>query len=210
VILLEDNARLLLLAHAILGAALVASTTHLVVWLRHYRRGRFGRHRAVRKFAWISASLFVATFLFGNLVYPTYKVRVRAQYLESPQAVAEAEAARRRAEQRTLRRENQRRELLGQTPIPVEKSDPAPGASDLPRQTAKIARWFDVKEHWVALGMAMSIGLLLLVTVWDPRKDGANIAHLVFWMAVGTAATTWLGAVIGIVVSSYRAVGPTG
>ena len=84
----EDQARVLLVAHAVLGAALVGSSTHLVVWLRGYLRGRPERRRAVRRFAWLTAALFAITFAFGNLAYPIYKVRVRLAYLEAPAVVA--------------------------------------------------------------------------------------------------------------------------
>jgi len=87
-VLLEDHARLLLILHAVVGAATVAAATHLVVWMRAYPRGDFARHRSVRRFAWISVALFAAAFALGSLAYPTYKVRVRVGYLENPDAIA--------------------------------------------------------------------------------------------------------------------------
>jgi hypothetical protein len=201
-VFLEDNARLVLVLHTISAAALVAATTHMVVWMRGYRRRQFHRHAAVRRFAWISFGLFVSTFVIGNLAYPTYKVRVRGQYLDMPAAVEAARQSDREAERRLYQHHNQMRAVRG---LPEAEVTHRPGISA--REAAQAARWFDVKEHWVALGLGMSAALLFLVTGWDPRKHGANLGPLVFALAVGTAATTWLGAVVGIVVTSYRAIG---
>lgn len=205
-VFLEAHARLLLVLHAISAGALVASSTHLVVWMRGYLHGRFERHRAVRRFAWIVAALFLATFVLGNLAYPTYKVRVRGQYLDMPSAIETERKARVEARDRLLAHDNQLREVRGLSPVAAPGSLPPPEAGD----AARAALWFDVKEHWVALGLGMSIALVLMVSAWDPRKHGARVAPLVFWIAVGTAATTWFGAVVGIVVTSYRAIGGGG
>ncbi len=204
----EQHARLILVAHAVLGAALVALTTHLAVWMRGYVRGRFTRQRGVRLLGWISSSLFVCTFVLGNLIYPTYRVRVRAEYFESPEAVATSQDGRAAAGTALMARENRRRGLEQAVPLPEPPSQAYRAES--PRDVAKLPRWFDVKEHWVAVGLAMSIALLFLLTAWDPRKHGARIASLVFALAVGTAATTWLAALVGLVVTSHRAVGGGG
>ena len=174
----ESHARLLLVLHAILGAATVAASTHLVVWLRGYLHGKPQRRRAVRRFAWISLSLFALTFVVGNLGYPNYKVRVRTGYLENPPAV---EAS-----------------MVGAEPAAVQARYD---------QTARMARWFDVKEHWVALGLALTLACALILRRWEPSGEAAVIAPLIFAMAVTAAATTWLAAIVGLLVSSYRAVG---
>jgi len=208
VVAFESYARWLLVVHAVLGAALVASTTHLAVWMRGYLHGRFDRQRGVRLLGWISSSLFLCTFVFGNLIYPTYRVRVRGEYFESPQAVANAQDARAVAGAALMARENRRRTLEHAPDL----SEPPSQAyrAESPRHVAKMPRWFDVKEHWVAVGLAMSIALLCLLTAWNPRKHGARIAPLVFALAVGTAATTWFAALVGLVVTSHRAVGGGG
>jgi len=174
----EAQARILLVLHAILGAATVASSTHLVVWLRGYLRGKPQRRRAVRRFAWISLVLFGLTFLVGNLGYPTYKVKVRTAYLENPPAV---EAA-----------------MPGAEPAEVEAHYD---------RTANIARWFDVKEHWVSLGLMLTLACLLILRRWEPVGEAAAIAPLVVGMAATAAATAWLAAIVGLVTSSYRALG---
>lgn len=174
----EAQARLLLVLHAILGAATVAVSTHLVVWLRGYLRGKPQRQRAVRRFAWISLVLFGLTFLVGNLGYPIYKVRVRTGYLENPPAV---EAS-----------------MPGAETAAVEARY---------QETANIARWFDVKEHWVALGLVLTLACVLVLRRWEPSGEAAVIAPLVVGMAATAAATAWLAAIVGLLTSSYRAVG---
>jgi hypothetical protein len=174
----EAQARILLVLHAILGAATVAASTHLVVWMRGYLRGKPQRQRAVRRFAWISLVLFGLTFLVGNLGYPVYKVKVRTGYLENPPAV---EAA-----------------MPGAEPAAVEAHY---------QRTAKMARWFDVKEHWVALGFMLALACLLILRRWEPTGEATAIAPLVVGMAATAAATAWLAALIGLLTSSYRAIG---
>jgi hypothetical protein len=209
-IFLEEYARWLLVLHTTTAVALVASSTHLVVWMRGYMREKCSRHRSVRKFAYITLAMFVLAFALGNLVYPTYKARVRMEYLENPTAVAADSAA--RAQVAAQVRERYERAKALREGVPVERVEAigiAPSAPDpsFPRETAKIARWFDVKEHWVALGLMLSAACALIVTFWDPGKTGAEIAPVVFGLAIGACATTWLGAIIGVLTASYRAVG---
>jgi hypothetical protein len=174
----ESQARWLLVLHAILGAATVAASTHLVVWLRGYLKGKPQRRRAVRRFAWISLTLFALTFVAGNLGYPTYKVRVRTGYLENPPAVQAA--------------------MPDAEPAAVEARYQA---------TSRMARWFDVKEHWVALGLVLTFACLLILRRWEPTGEAAVIAPLVVAMAGTAAATAWLAALVGLITSSYRAIG---
>ena len=174
----ESHARLLLVLHAILGAATVAASTHLVVWLRGYLKGKPQRKRAVRRFAWISLTLFALTFVAGNLGYPTYKVRVRTGYLENPPAVAAAMPGKQAAEIE-------------------ERYD----------RTSRMARWFDVKEHWVSLGLVLTLACLVILRRWEPSgPEESAIAPLVFAMAATAAATAWFAALVGLFVSSYRAI----
>ena len=174
----ESQARILLVLHAVLGAATVAASTHLVVWLRGYLKGKPQRRRAVRRFAWISLCLFSLTFLVGNLGYPIYKVRVRTGYLENPPAVEASMADASTAELQ-------------------ERYD----------ETARMARWFDVKEHWVALGLVMTLACAFILRRWEPSGEAAGVAPLVVAMAATAAATAWFAALVGLVTSSYRAIG---
>src|SRR5574337_2212494 len=87
-VLTETAARWLLVLHTGLGVAAVGASTHLVLWLRRYVRGEAGRRRAVVKFAWLVLVLELGALACGNLMYPTYKVEVRAAYLEDPAGIA--------------------------------------------------------------------------------------------------------------------------
>lgn len=191
--LTESTARWVLVLHTALGVAAVGAATHLVLWLRRYLKGEFGRHRAVRRFAWITFALQGAAFLGGNLMYPTYKVEVRSAYLENAAAVATDHTAR----QRELAHLTER-----------ERARPYEGATttEIVKRAARAARWFDIKEHWIALGLLVSGALVLVLSLWDPRRDGAALSPIVFSLAVIIAGTVWLGAVIGVLTASWRAV----
>jgi hypothetical protein len=192
-VLSESAARWLLVLHTALGVAAVAAATHLVIWMRGYLRGQLGRRRAVRRFAWISLALHAAAFLAGNLMYPTYRVEVRAAYLENAGAIAADRAAHQRELERLAAREG--------APAP----EVAP-ASEHVRDATRAARWFDVKEHWVALGLLASLGLVLLLAFWDPRTGAPAIAPAALGLAVVIAGTVWFGAIAGVLTSSWRAV----
>ncbi len=193
----ESSARLILVLHTAFAVGCVGASTHLVIWLRPYRHRKFSKMRAVRRFAWISVALYACAFLGGNLIYPTYKTRVRAQFLEDPSAVTRAAANRAEA---AARIEALYGERDGAEPIAAPTERPAEIA-------AKLARWFDTKEHWVALGFALAIAVAVILSGWKPRSETAVLGPVVFWLAFASAASAWLGAIVGVVVSSYRAVG---
>jgi hypothetical protein len=192
-VLAESAARWLLVLHTVLGVAAVGAATHLVLWMRGYLRGNYGRHRAVRRFSVIALVLHVAAFIAGNVVYPTYKVEVRTAYLENAGAIV----AERTAHQRELEK------------IAAREGNPSPqitSPSQTVREAAKAARWFDVKEHWVALGMIASAALVLVLALWDPRKGSPALAPVVLGLSVIVAGTVWLGAIIGLLTAAWRAV----
>lgn len=191
--LTESAARWLLVLHTALGVAAVGAATHLVLWLRRYLRGDFARHRAVRRFAWLVLVLHAAAFVAGSLMYPTYKVEVRAAYLENPTAVASDYAARQREVEHLAARER------------VQPPEASP-SRELVQRAAKAARWFDVKEHWVSLGLFVSAALVLVLGLWDPRRDGGALVPVVLGLAGVAAGTLWLAAVIGVLTASWRAV----
>ena len=190
----EEHARLLLVVHAVLGAALVAAATHLVVWTWSLARGRHGRHRGARRFAWITAALFAVELLAGLVLYPSYKVRVRLEYLDEPVAIAEARRAAAEARARVEGR------------LPPSARSAAPPPAD-PGRLARASRWFDVKEHGVAVGLALALALAVILSSWSPRRDGDAIAPAVAGMALAAAALVWLAAVVGLWVTSYRSIG---
>lgn len=191
--LTESAARWMLVLHTALGVACVGAATHLVIWLRGYLQGRYGRHRSVRRFAVISLVLHALAFVAGNVMYPTYRVEVRAAYLENVDALVEDAQVHAREVDRIAARE--------QAPG-VEHS----ATTEMVKRAAKAARWFDVKEHWIALGLIASLGLVLMLMLWDPRRDGGALAPVVLGLAVVIAGTVWLGAIVGVLTASYRAV----
>lgn len=191
--LTESAARWLLVLHTILGVAAVGAATHLVLWMRTYLRGDYARHRWVRRFSVIALLLHIGAFIAGNVMYPTYKVEVRTAYLENAGAIV----AERTAHQRELAK------------IAAREGSPAPEItppSVTVREAAKAARWFDVKEHWVGLGLIASAGLVLVLALWDPRKGSPALAPVVLGLSIVVAGTVWAGAIIGVATAAWRAV----
>jgi len=192
-VLTEAAARWMLVLHTGLGIAAVGAATHLVLWSREFLRGRFGRLRAVRRFAWILLVLQGLAFVAGNVMYPTYKVEVRTAYLENREAIVATQATHTDEVARIARRE--------------ASGGPEPTATgELVRRAAAAARWFDIKEHWIALGMLASLALVFVLSFWDPRVGERELVPIVFALAVIIAGTVWLGAVIGVLTASWRAV----
>jgi hypothetical protein len=91
----------------------------------------------------------------------------------------------------------------------VREGSPAPqraSSTEIVKRAAQAVRWFDVKEHWVALGLLASIGLVLLLAFWDPRKGTPALAPVALGLSIVIAGTVWIGAIIGILTSSWRAI----
>jgi hypothetical protein len=192
-VLTEAAARWVLVLHTALGVAAVGAATHLVLWMRTYVRGQHERRRAVIRFAWIVLALQVGAFIAGNVMYPTYKVEVRAAYLENASAITADQLTKTRELGRIAAREG------------VEPSQPS-ATTEIVRRAAAAARWFDIKEHGISLGILVSLALLVILIRWDPRTDGTAVAPVVLTLAVITAGTVWFGAVVGVLTASWRAV----
>ena len=192
-VLTESAARWVLLLHTAVGVAAVGAATHLVIWLRRYVKGQQGRRRAVIKFAWIVLLLQVGAFIAGNVMYPTYKVEVRAAYLENAAAIGAERAIRDRELERVVTREG------------IEPAAPSVTA-EIVRRAAAAARWFDIKEHWVSLGILVSLALLVLLRLWEPKGEATAVAPVVLALGVIAAATIWFGAIVGVLTASWRAV----
>jgi cell division protein FtsB len=192
-VLTEAAARWMLVLHTAVGVAAVGSATHLVIWLRKYVRGQSGRRRAVLRFAWLVLALQLGAFVAGNVMYPTYKVEVRAAYLENAGAITAAEQAKARELEKLAARES------------AERHEPS-ATVEIVKRAAQAARWFDVKEHWVALGVFTMAALILILSLWSPKGDGDVIAPIVMSLAVVVAGTVWLGAIVGVLTASWRAV----
>lgn len=191
--LTENAARWMLVLHTALGVAAVGAATHLVLWSREFLRGKFGRLRAVRRFAWILLAVQVAAFAAGNIMYPTYRIEVRAAYLESRDALAADERAHATQLAAIAHRESAEVPQAAETGARV-------------RQAAAAVRWFDIKEHWIALGVLGALALALVLSFWDPRTGARELVPVVFGLAVIVAGTLWLGAIIGVMTASWRAI----
>lgn len=180
-IVLEPWVRALSIAHAVLGATLVGGATHQLLWCRGYRQGRYQRLQTERRMAIVNAALFALTLLVGALLYPTYKVRVRVEYLDSTSAVAA---------------ETELRRTHATSPGPVA------GKGGL----SWVGRLFDVKEHWGALGLAAALALAVLARFAHPREQPETLI-LYLGLSALVCATTWATALIGLLTASYRSVG---
>ena len=152
---MEFAAKPLLILHALFAMALLGSTTHDAILCIGFLRGRFGRRKLERIYALIASCCYAATFLVGSILYPTYRVRVRAAYFD-----------------RAL-----------------------PWASNL----------FDVKENWAAIGLAASLGLLLLSRSVEPQRE-RFIVPLYAFLSITACAIAWFATISGLVLASYRAV----
>lgn len=191
-------ARWLLILHAVLAVALVGAATHWLVWLVRLVRGQPGRIRSVRRFAIIAMVLYAATMIVGLVVYPTYKARVKLEFLAWPAMTsADARARLTAAEELAARVEGR----------PVREPGPT-ALTELEREASersmKIARWFDVKEHWVAVGAVLGLAALAVLAVWEPRRDGRGPGGFALAAVGGTAAIAWLAAIIGLVTTATR------
>ncbi len=202
----EAHARWLLVVHALLGAATVALTTHLALWSWQAHRGRRARIPFVRWFAGTALLVTLAQFLLGNVLYPTYRVRVRAEYLDQPTA-ARAEAGL-RAEVRTRVDARASADAVRAARAPVDASiAPAP-PSGLPG----VARLFDVKEHLAAICLAAIAAAWWVARTWttagvrDDRARARGPGALVVSLALVAAACAWIVAVVGHVVTGARAI----
>ena len=199
VLAFEAHARWLLVVHAVLGAATVATTTHLALWSWQASRGRRARIPGVRWFAGVALIITALQFLVGNVLYPTYKVRVRAEYLDQPAAArASAEhAAVYRAKVDARAQADAPR--VGLAPPP---SSPTPEVRDgLPA----LAHAFDIKEHWAAIALAAIACAWWVARAWSKSSDDdLSAGRVVFGFAAIAASCSWLAAVVGHVVAIAR------
>lgn len=78
---LEPAAVPLLLLHAVAGFAAVGATTHHAAYALLAARGR-RRPAALRRFGWLAPAALALALLVGFVVYPTYRVRVRAAHFD--------------------------------------------------------------------------------------------------------------------------------
>lgn len=200
VLAFEAHARWLLVVHAVLGAATVATTTHLAIWAWQATRGRRARIPAVRWFAGVALVITALQFLVGNVLYPTYKVRVRAEYLDQPAA------ARANAEHAAVYRAKV--DARAQTDA-VRAGLAPPPASPTPEPREGLpglARAFDIKEHWASIALAAIACAWWVARAWSKSTDDDDRAagRVVFGFALVASTCAWLAAVVGHVVAIAR------
>ncbi|TAK26945.1 MAG: hypothetical protein EPO40_18365 [Myxococcaceae bacterium] len=70
-----------LVLHTIAAGALTGSATHLALTLRKARRGR-PNPRLQRLYPAVAAGCYLAVYVLGTLIYPRYRVEVRANWLD--------------------------------------------------------------------------------------------------------------------------------
>lgn len=78
----HDLRRLLLVLHAAGSTVLIGSATHHALLMRHYLRGHLGRSALEKTYARVLSISYIATFIIGALLYPSYRVHVRGLYLD--------------------------------------------------------------------------------------------------------------------------------
>jgi hypothetical protein len=199
-------ARLLLVVHTILAAAAVGAGTHAVLWLRRYCRHRGATlpgFASSYRFIRLALVLHALTFLVGNVMYPTYKVNVRMAYLENPVAVTtdfEQRDSQQRRVESFLRDDN--------APRASDQASQQSSGSNIATAAQRIAKWFDIKEHILVLGLIAWLGLWMMVRRWDRETDISSPRQevVVMGLAYFAAATLWAAAVIGILTAAWRAI----
>jgi len=153
--------------------------------------------------------------LLGLALYPTYRVRVRAEYLQNPSAISRVTEEGARASRLSARRnEESRRFRNGETtalaPLAKMSAQERQSVSYLAEQRiargAKLVRWFDVKEHWSALGLLLAFALVLLTTIRPDPPLEKNYVRTMMGLALFAAAIAWSAALIGILLSAARSV----
>ncbi len=201
----------LLVAHVVFSLATVGLSTHLLLWLRPFLKGKFAGIESCKRFALLAASAYGITMLIGLALYPTYRVRVRAEYLDNPSAITRA--AEQRAETRLLaerRNAESKAYRRGETPqlqpASVDSEHVARLADEQVKKGVRISRWFDVKEHWSTLGLLLAWALVLILFRWAPSSERKSIVYLVFGLAGGSAFISWSAAIIGILTSAAHSV----
>ena len=79
---LEGFSRPLLVVHALLAGATLGACIHLVSVAVQLARGRVHLARLARVYSLVIGGGFSAVFLIGLLIYPVFRYRVRALYLD--------------------------------------------------------------------------------------------------------------------------------
>lgn len=82
-IFLEEAVKPLIVLHALGAAALLGSSTHAAYEIIQYLRAKPRRPKLERLHAKILTALYLGQFFLGAIIYPTYRVKVRAQHFDA-------------------------------------------------------------------------------------------------------------------------------
>ncbi len=80
---LEPLAKPLLFLHLVAAACVAGAAVHLVLRVWGYLRGRFIKTRLEKVYAQILVVSYAVCYLLGALIYPTFRVHVRAAYFDA-------------------------------------------------------------------------------------------------------------------------------
>ncbi|MBC8402299.1 MAG: hypothetical protein H8E14_12490 [Candidatus Marinimicrobia bacterium] len=81
-VFLESIAKILLFLHLVAIFVLVGSMGHSLVIIVQYCFGNFIKEAKEGLYMKMSFWAYLITFLTGSIIYPTFRVRVRAEYLD--------------------------------------------------------------------------------------------------------------------------------
>ena len=81
-VFLERFYELLLLAHLFVTFVLVGSLTHDLLVVIKYVRGKFGRKKLELYYCKVALWSYVIVYILGALIYPAFRVYMRAEYFE--------------------------------------------------------------------------------------------------------------------------------
>jgi len=81
-IFLEDFSKFLLFLHLVAAVVLMGCLAHNLLIVVGYWRGKFRKKNVEKRHVKMAFWAYLVTFLIGALVYPTFRVRVRAEYFD--------------------------------------------------------------------------------------------------------------------------------
>lgn len=148
-------AKILLLLHAAAAIVLIGSTTHNGILAYFHWRGSARRRVLQRIYVRIVSWAYLVTFVLGLVIYPPFRVRVRADYLDE----------------------------------------------EVPLATG----FFEVKEHWLAVGLLVLLVYRVLAREVDVRERYAE-TRLYHLLGVLLMVIVWWSVFTGLALVSIRSI----
>lgn len=147
--------KVLLVLHAVVAVGLLGSSTHAAVLGARQLLGLPARPRLQRLYASVTSALYLVGFGLGLAIYPTFRVDVRAAFLDA------------------------------QVPL-------ATG-------------FFEVKEHWLGLGLLAVAAYFGLSRRLDVRAGGPQVWAFSI-LAITLAGLVWFASLTGFALTALRPV----